>query len=101
PRPSLDDSAASVAYELDVAEGDVFRMGELQIDGIDAKAANELAAQWQLKKSDVYDDSYLKRFFKVMYHDIGLSRSYNVVLKPTIDYQEKTVTVALHFLPKK
>ncbi len=101
PRPSLDDAAASVAYELNVAEGDVFRMGELQIDGIDTKAAAELAAQWQIKKGDVYDDSYLKRFFQVMYHDIGLSRSYNVVPKQTIDYQEKTVTVALHFVPKK
>ncbi len=60
-----------------------------------------MAAQWQIKKGDVYDDSYLKRFFQVMYHDIGLSRSYNVVPKQTIDYQEKTVTVALHFVPKK
>jgi hypothetical protein len=36
-----------------------------------------------------------------MYHDIGLSRSYNVVTKQTINYPEKTVNVALHFLPKK
>jgi outer membrane protein assembly factor BamA len=101
PQPSLDDSAASVAYELEVAEGDVFHMGDLLIDGIDTKAATELAAQWQIKKGDVYDDSYMKRFFQVMYHDIGLSRSYNVVPKQTINYREKTVDVALHFLPKK
>jgi len=101
PRPALDDSAASVAYDLEVAEGDVFRMGDLLIDGIDAKAANELAAQWQIKKGNVYDDSYMKRFFQVMYHDIGLSQSYNVVPKQTINYPGKTVSVALHFLPKK
>jgi outer membrane protein assembly factor BamA len=101
PHPSLDDAAASVAYEFEVAEGDVFHMGDLLIDGIDAKAANELAAQWQIKKGDVYDDSYMKRFFQVMYHNIGLSRSYNVVPKQTINYPEKTVDVALHFLPKK
>jgi outer membrane protein assembly factor BamA len=101
PHASLDDSTASVAYELEVAEGDVFHMGDLLIDGIDTKAATELAAQWQIKKGDVYDDSYMKRFFQVMYHDIGLSRSYNVVPKQTINYREKTVDVALHFLPKK
>lgn len=101
PHPTLDDSAASVTYELEVAEGDVFHMGDLLIEGIDTKAANELVAQWQIKKGDVYDDSYMKRFFQVMYHDIGLSRSYNVVPKQTINYQEKTVNVALHFLPKK
>ena len=44
---------------------------------------------------------YLKRFFQVMYHDIGLSRSYNVVPKQTINYEEKAVTVSLHFVPKR
>jgi outer membrane protein assembly factor BamA len=99
--PALDDSAATVAYALTVFEGDVFHMGELQVDGIDAKAASELAAQWQIKKGDVYDDSYLGRFFQVMYHDIGVSRSYSVVPKQTVNQQEKTVTVALHFVPKR
>ena len=99
--PALDDSSATVKYELNVVEGDVFRMGELQVDGIDAKAASELAAQWQIKKGDVYDDSYLGRFFQVMYHDIGVSRSYSVVPKQIVNQQEKTVAVALHFVPKQ
>jgi len=99
--PAFDDSAATVAYELNVIEGDVFQMGDLQVDGIDAKAASELAAQWQIKKGEVYDDSYLGRFFQVMYHDIGVSRSYSVVPKQTVNPRDKTVTVALHFVPKR
>jgi outer membrane protein assembly factor BamA len=99
--PNIDDSSAAVAYELNVVEGEVFRMGELQVDGIEAKAVSELAAQWQIKKGEVYDDSYLGRFFQVMYHDIGVSRSYSVVPKQTVNQQEKTVTVALHFVPKR
>jgi outer membrane protein assembly factor BamA len=98
---TLDDSAATVAYELAVVEGDQFRMGELQIDGIDANAASKLAAQWQLKRGDVFDDSYLRRFFQIMYHDIGLSQSYSVVPKRHVNQQEKTVDIALHFVPKK
>src|SRR5436305_747091 len=90
--PALDDSSATAAYEVNVVEGDVFHMGELQVDGIDDKAANELAAQWQIKKGNVYDDSYLGRFFQVMYHDIGVSRSYSVVRKQMVNRQEKTVT---------
>jgi outer membrane protein insertion porin family len=101
PHSALDDAAATVAYELQAVEGDVFRMGDLNIDGIDDASATKLAAQWQLKKGDVFDDSYLQRFFQVMYHDVGLSRSYNVVPKQAINPREKTVTVALHFILKK
>ncbi len=100
PHPVLDDTAATVAYELQAAEGDVFRMGELKIDGIDDAAAAKLAAQWQIKKGDVFDDSYLLRFFQVLYHDVGLSRSYSVVPKQAVNAQEKTVTIALHFVLK-
>jgi outer membrane protein assembly factor BamA len=101
PVPAFDDSGATVAYELNVTEGDQFRMGELSVDGIDPAAADKLIAQWQIKKGDIFDDSYLQRFFQVMYHDIGLSRSYSVVPKQNVDRQSKTVNVALHFVPRK
>lgn len=101
PVPTLDDPAAAVAYDLNVTEGDQFRMGELTVDGIDQSAADKLIAQWQIKKGAIFDDSYLQQFFQVMYHDIGLSRSYSVVSKQNVDRQDKTVNVALHFVPKK
>ena len=101
PVSTLDDSAATVAYELNVNEGDQFRMGELTVDGIDQAAAEKLIAQWQIKRGDVFDASYLQQFFQVMYHDIGLSRSYSVVPKQNVDRQSKTVNVALHFVPRK
>ena len=101
PVSTLDDSAATVAYDLQVNEGDQFHMGDLVVDGIDASAADKLIAQWQIKKGDVFDDSYLQRFFQVMYHDIGLSRSYSVVPKQNVERQSKTVNVALHFVSRK
>jgi outer membrane protein assembly factor BamA len=99
--PSMDDSAATVAYDIKVTEGDVFHMSELLIDGIEASAASKLAAQWQMKKGDVYDASYLGRFFNNMYHEVGLTGSYSVVPKENINRQDKTVSVALHFVPKR
>ena len=99
--PSMDDSAATVAYDIKVTEGDVFHMGELLIDGIDSSAASKLAAQWQMKKGDVYDASYLGRFFNNMYHEVGLTGSYSVVPKENINREDKTVAVALHFVPKR
>src|SRR5690348_14248489 len=58
-------------------------------------------AQREMKQGDVFDAGYLARFFQVVYHDIGISQSYSVVQKQSVNPQEKTVDVALHFVPKK
>ena len=99
-RPQMDDASTSVSYELKVSEGDLYRMGELTIDGIPQQNVDKMAAQWQLKKGDPYDKSYLQRFFKTMYHDVGLKIPYNIASKESVDRDEKTVSVALHFVPK-
>jgi outer membrane protein assembly factor BamA len=100
PTPAMDDTQATVAYALSVNEGDQFRMGELEVDGLDPDATKKLAAQWQLKKGDPYDKSYLPKFFSVTYRDVGLRRPYNVVPRENVNQQDKTVSVALHFVPK-
>jgi outer membrane protein assembly factor BamA len=98
--PELDDAHSAVSFRLSVTEGDIYRMGELEINGISADAAKNLAAQWQLKAGDAFDDSYMDRFFKTTYRDIGLPGYWKIIPKKAIDQQNKTVSVALHFLPK-
>jgi outer membrane protein assembly factor BamA len=100
PTPTLDDAQATVAYELEVTEGDLYRMGDLLLDGLDADAAKRLAEQWQIKKGDPYDSSYLAKFFSVTYRDVGLRHSYDVVRRESVNQKDKTVSVALHFMPK-
>jgi outer membrane protein assembly factor BamA len=98
--PTTDDAAATVAYQLNVSEDEMYRMGELNIDGLPPENAKKMLAQWQMKKGDPYDSSYPQRFFSLMYRDFGLHGSYNVVPKEAIDRQQKVVNMALHFLPK-
>lgn len=100
PTPELDDANSTVAYELNVTEGDQYKMGNLELDGLDDDAARRMAAQWQIKKGEPYDNSYLARFFNITYRDIGLRRSYSVVKHESVNQQDKTVSVALHFMPK-
>jgi outer membrane protein assembly factor BamA len=101
PDAAMDDSQAAVQYTLRVNEGDMYRMGDLQIDGLADDAANRMITQWQMKKGDPFDDSYLKRFFESMYRDVTMSRSFNVVPKQSINQQDKTVSMFLHFIPKR
>lgn len=98
--PEMDDGQSAVHYQISVTEGDLYRMGELQIDGMDADGAKKIFAQWQLKKGDPYDNGYLPRFFQIMYHSFGQRVTYNVVPKQTVNRQDKTVSVSLHFVPK-
>jgi outer membrane protein assembly factor BamA len=100
PTPTMDDAGSSVHYQLAVSEGDLYHMGELSIDGIPLENAKKMIAQWQLKKGDPYDASYLAKFFKIMYHDVGLRVPYNVIPKQEVNQTDKTVSVALHFVPK-
>jgi outer membrane protein assembly factor BamA len=98
--PSFDNPRATVSYQLSVAEGDVYHMGELNIDGVPAENAARMVAQWQMKKGDPFDDSYLQRFYNIVYRDFDLRKSYEVVPKQAINLQDKTVSVSLHFVPK-
>jgi outer membrane protein assembly factor BamA len=95
----MDDGKATVSYQLNVQEGDVYRMGDLSIDGLPDENAKRMAAQWQMKKGDAYDESYLQRFFSILYRDFGLNRTYDLDPKQAIDRNEKTVSVSLHFVP--
>jgi len=97
----MNDSQATVHYALRANEGDLYRMGDLQIDGLADDAATRIATQWQMKRGDPFDDSYLKRFFDSMYRDITLSKSLNVVPKQSVNPTDKTVSVFLHFVPKR
>lgn len=100
PKPTMDDAAATVRYQLNVAEGDQYHMGDLKIDGLAEETIGRLTKQWQMKKGDVFDESYVMRFFSTIFADAQLGRSYNVVPKQSVDGQSKTVTVYLHFVPK-
>jgi len=100
PNPAMDDTQATVRYMLKVTEGDVYRMADLEIDGLADDVAKRMATQWQMKKGDPFDDSYLNRFFSSMYRDVTLSRSLNVAPKRVVNQNDKTVSVFLHFVPK-
>ena len=98
--PELDDTTGTVTYRLMIKAGDIYRMGDLNIEGLPEDNANRMAAQWQMKKGDPFDDSYMKKFFDILYRDFDLRRSYEVASKRAINQQDKTVSVSLHFVPK-
>ena len=64
PEAKLDEAAKTVAYSLVVSEGDVFHLGDLDIQGLDPKTVDRLQEAWTLRETDPYDSTYPQRFFQ-------------------------------------
>jgi len=64
PVPQFDDQTASVRFEVNLAEGPQFHMGELRVDDPSEKAAKELAAAWPLQRGAVFDAAAEKEFLR-------------------------------------
>jgi outer membrane protein assembly factor BamA len=100
PIPQLDHAHSTVAYQLKVQEGEVYKMGELEIRGVDRHATDRLSLAWRLRDGDVYDSSYPKQFL----HDAAASildlNQWNTSVHETVDPKTKTVDVSLRFDPR-
>jgi len=97
PKPSFDDSNQSVAYKLEVQEGEVFHMGDLEITGLDTKTADRFEEAWNLKPSDAYDSSYPKRFIEQSWKLLPPKTNWTVSLHEGVNEKEKTVDVTLRY----
>ena len=96
PMPEMDDSQSTVKYTLAVHEGDVFKMGDLDIRGIDNRSASRVVEAWKLLSGDVYDSSYSERFLKNI-EQILPGGPWRVTVHETPDEKDKTVDVMLRF----
>jgi outer membrane protein assembly factor BamA len=96
PVPEMDDAQSTVRYLLQVHEGDAYKMGDLEIKGLDTRATGRLLAEWKLRAGDPYDSSYVMGFLdqalKLLPAE-DLKTSYIQTLNDT----DKTVDVTLRF----
>src|ERR1044072_2742966 len=62
--PAFDDAASKVTFKIEVDEGPQYRMGTVEFKGFSSDDAATLGKRWGLKTGDVYDQSYINRFFR-------------------------------------
>lgn len=97
PEAQFDDTTHSVAYTLTVSEGDVFHLGDLDIQGLDAKTVDRLRDAWTLRQTDPYDSSYPMRFFQQTVKLLSSGVTWTVSVHEGVNEQEKTVDVTLRY----
>jgi len=60
--PVFDDAAERVSYRVTVAEGPVYRMGELVLTGLSLTAERRLIEAWKIPKGEIFDGLYFQNF---------------------------------------
>jgi outer membrane protein assembly factor BamA len=97
--PELDDSQHSVKYRLHIIEGDVFKMGDLEILGLGSHAKDSLQNNWTLLSGDIYNAAYTRRFVSQALQDV-LKGDWKSDIQENLDRKDKTVDVTLRFSQK-
>jgi outer membrane protein assembly factor BamA len=97
--PEMDDGEGSVRYRLEIGERDVYKMGELEIQGLDSHTTARLVDAWKLRGGDPYDSSYPAKFREET-KDFLPSGEWNVSLHESVDEKDRVVDVTMRFDPK-
>ena len=56
----MDDGDNTVAYTIDVREGAQYRMGEVELEGLDDKVKARVREDWTLKQGDLTTQATLR-----------------------------------------
>ena len=94
--PKLDDSQHTVKYRLTISEGDVFKMGDLEILGVESRTKDRLQNNWTLLSGDAYNAGYTRRFVAQALQDV-LKGDWKSDVQETLDRKDRTVDVTLRF----
>jgi|HubBroStandDraft_1064217.scaffolds.fasta_scaffold01242_7 outer membrane protein assembly factor BamA len=93
----FDDEKSTVHYDLKIVEGDLYKMGELEILGLDTQAKARMLAAWTLREGQPYSADYLKKFLADTGQLLPRGVQWAVTTHETPDTKDKTVEVEIHF----
>lgn len=99
PTPEMDDNAGTVAFDIDVDEGEQFRFGDLDVQGMEEAHRKILLSAWQGLHGRPYNAQDAEEFFKRYF------RSPSPNVKPEnyairkINESQRSVNYSLQFVP--
>jgi outer membrane protein assembly factor BamA len=100
PAPEMDDAQSTVKYRIEIAEGDVYKMGDLTIEGLDSRTTSRLQEDWKLRGGDAYDASYFHHFLDDTAQELSGMGPWNITIHESLDEKDKVVDVTVRYDPK-
>lgn len=100
PEPQFDDAGGTVDLRLEVKEGPIYHMGELEFRGLDNSLTAKLRNAWKIRPGDVYNSTYLDEYLPAAHKLLPPSLDWDVAPHVTANVREKTVDVDLIYSVK-
>jgi outer membrane protein insertion porin family len=97
---NFDDAAGTAVIHLEVNEGSVYHMGELEFRGLDNSLTAKLRNAWKIRPGEVYDATYLSDYLPTAHKLLPPSLDWEVSPHVTANGREKTVDVDLIYSVK-
>jgi outer membrane protein assembly factor BamA len=97
---TYDDASSMVVLRIDVKEGPVYHMGDLEFRGLDNGLTAKLRNAWKIRPGEVYDASYLSEYLPAAHKLLPATLDWDVSSHVTANVREKTVDVDLIYSVK-
>jgi outer membrane protein assembly factor BamA len=97
PDAQLDDEKNTVHYDMNIVEGDLYKMGELEILGLDTQATARMQAAWTLREGQPYDADYPEKFRDDTGQLLPRGVRWAISIHETLEAKDKTVDVEIRF----
>src|ERR1700686_382578 len=97
PDAQLDDEKNSVHYDVNIVEGDLYKMGELEILGLDTQATARMQAAWTLREGQPYNADYPGKFRDDTGQLPPRGVRWAISVHETLEAKDKTVDVEIRF----
>ena len=93
----MNDPTSAVHYDLNITEGDLYKMGELEILGLDTQSHDRVREAWKLREGDPYNADYTRKFLDDARPLLPRGAQYSVKINEELNAKDKTVDVTIHF----
>lgn len=100
PTPEMSDADSTAKYIFQFQEGSIYKMGDLEVRGLDSKATERIGIDWKLLAGQTYDSGYPKQFLDSI-RDRYPADQWKITVHETPEDSDKTVDVTLHFDAKR
>lgn len=91
-------SGESISYEFQVHEGDLYHMGDLEVQGLESATAAKIRELWKLAPGSPYDNTYARNFVAhLITSRSDLNTSIICEFQEETDDARKVVNVELQF----
>jgi outer membrane protein assembly factor BamA len=97
PDAQLNEEKSTVRYDLNIVEGDLYKMGELEILGLDTQATARMQAAWTLREGQPYNSDYPKQFTDDTGQLLPRGVRWAISIHETPEARDKTVAVEIRY----